>query len=545
MSHTEELDPNNWNSLAPHFAALLAIDLFPAGVHHWLRRWSDLEKIVWEARARLKQARSWDVTNPVAQQAFNDFTVGTFAHFQTATQQLKAKLLSIPTYRPAPPHIELLHRWRNESDLFRPVNVPLQAQIDVLANSYDGLVRAIDERSSLSDSTETTWRQRNQHWLERREQFDQLFLELLRLRRQLAQNAGLPDYRAYRWREMGRLDYTPDSCRLFHEAVATQLVPVVQQLSARRRDKQHVMRRPWETLRPADTDHQAVFATTAAFEAGMAHVFTAFDPYLGTLFTKMRAGFLDLGTRAGKAGGGEEWFFPLTGLPYVRMDSDGTVEGISLLLHECGHAFHDFLSSSHQELIWNVGGPTEFEEFAAIALTYLALPHLHQQGVYSAAEMAQVLANQIEEAIMHWVPHIAHVDAFQHWVYAEAPENVQPADLDAQWDALAQRFQPDIDWTGLTAERALGWQQVGLLFQVPFYYLEYALAHLGALQIWQKMRADPEATWQAYRAALALGNTRPLRELYEIAGARLPFNVQIVSEVVQAVADYLDNRTLD
>jgi len=532
MLSMEAIKPNHWDTLAPHFDALLATDLTSAELPHWLRRWSDLEKTVWEERAGLKRARSMDIANQSAQQAFDDFTVGTFSNFKFATQQLKAKVLSFSAHPSAPQHLELLRRWHSEAELFRPDNVPLQAEIDLLADRYDGLVRTNDEGLPPSDSTEYSQRRRNQHWLQQRQPIDQLFLELRRLRRQLARNAGVSDYRAYRWRELGRLDYTPDQCLHFHEAVATDLVPLAALLLARSSE-------PSKMLPQCD-----IFATASLFESDMQPVMAAIDPELGTLFAQMRSGYLDLGKRPHKARGSEEWIFPVTEVPYVRVDADGTVEGISLLLHECGHAFHDFLSIRRQNLIWNLGGPTEFEEFAAIALTYLGLPHLHHSGIYSAADLAQIAIAQVKEAIVRWLPHIIQIDAFQHWLYTEAPEDLQAPEIDAQWLKLAKRFQPAIAHSGaqsgVNAEDAIGWQQVGLLFHAPFYNIEYALAHLGALQLHQHMQVDPVATWRAYRSALAQGNTLSLPELYAKAGARLPLDPQVVREIAETVARDLE-----
>src|SRR5262245_58062384 len=305
MCSDQTLDPNDWNTLTPLFAALLAEDLSPERVPDWLRRWSDLEKLVWEMRAGLKKAKSWDVTDEAARQRFNDFTAGTFSHFKIANQSLKLKLLSIPGYTPTPPHFELLRWLRNEADLYRAENVPLQAELSDLGSAYDAAVAEVNEGYTVPEAPEAAWRARNQRWRERRAIFDELFLKLLTLRRRLARNAGLPDYRAYRWREMGRLDYTPDECMAFHDAVAAEIVPLAQRLlHARRRGMQLSRLRPWDLEAIWERqDHRMYFHMTSMFEAAMGRVFSALDPDLGAIFGRMRMGFLDLGRRRSKAEG--------------------------------------------------------------------------------------------------------------------------------------------------------------------------------------------------------------------------------------------------
>jgi oligoendopeptidase F len=207
-----------------------------------------------------------------------------------------------------------------------------------------------------------------------------------------------------------------------------------------------------------------------------------------------------------------------------------------------GHAFHDFLITTHQPLWWHLDYPAEVGELASVAMTYLALPALERDrgGCYAPQELAEVRRRLLHDAVVHWLPQIALVDAFQHWVFAAAPDEVQPAQLDAKWAELSARFQPWLDMTGLSAEMASGWQREGALFGRPFLYLGYAVATCGALQLWRQAQDDPAKTWQAYRAALALGNTATLQEIYATAGVRLPFDRQTVHDVAAFVAPHLN-----
>jgi oligoendopeptidase F len=357
----------------------------------------------------------------------------------------------------------------------------------------------------------------------------------LRKRRQLAHNAGFSDYRAYRWQEMGRLDYAPTDCLALHDAIETEIIPLSTALHEhRRRSLRLTSIQPWDQeLTPELDISLRPFADARDFEEKMTQVYHHLDPKFGALFERMRHGYLDLGARPGKPHGGEEWIFPVTGLPYIRAYTTGTYEDVNLLVHESGHAFHDALSLAQHGLFWNMGAPGEFSEFAAITMTYLAAPYLEQQrgGFYTFEVATHIYRKALEDVVVKWLPSIALIDAFQHWVYASAPEDVRSADLDEKWLELSMRFKPGIDWTGLEQERALGWQRVGILFQEPFYQIEYALAHLGALQVWQKAQNNYASAWHAYREALALGNTRSLPELYRAAGAELPFKREVAKKV--------------
>jgi oligoendopeptidase F len=303
-----------------------------------------------------------------------------------------------------------------------------------------------------------------------------------------------------------------------------------------------------ETLRPWDAratgDAGAAFphfADSRAFLAGMEQVFSAAHPRVGALFRAMHEqGFLDLGWRPGKAAGGEEWDFPVSTMPYVQVGADGSDDGVALLCHEMGHAFHDFLVLSRAGLYWESHYPDEMAEFAAIALERLVEPHLSRDrgGFLTPRHAAHYCQRAVREVAMHWLPLIVLEDAFQHWLYAEAPDTVTSSDIDEQWAQLSARYQPWFDWNGLEPDQALGWVRSQSIFGTPFYVISYGLAHVGALQLARAAETDPAAVWTRYEAALRAGNSLPLAELYELAGARLPF----ARAVVRDVARFMDGR---
>ena len=553
------INPQDWSTVAPHFAALAQENLTAEGVGDWLLRWSELEKTLGEAGAKAGRAKSEDTTDKEAETVYLHLVQDIYPQWSLAAQALKTKLLAVPDYEPLPEHRQFLRRLRNDADLFRPENVPIQAQLQTLANEYDKLTGPMAVLLDGSEVTlpqaegrlldtdrnvrETAWRAVQERWLQSRSDLDTLYLQMLPLRRQLAKNAGLTDYRAYMWRAMKRFDYTPEDSQAFHRAIEAEVVPLAKRLLESRRQKLGVETlRPWDLLvDPEGRTPLHPFADVAELEAVTARIFANVDPALGHDFEKFRKGYLDLDSRKGKAPGGYCSFFPKTGLPYIFMNAVGTESDVRTMLHEGGHAFHGLASSATQELLWNRGAPMEFNEVASMAMELLALPYLEKDkgGFYTPEEAVRARQEQMERIVM-FLPYMAVVDGFQHWVYVEAHENVTASDMDAQWDALWTRFMGGTDWSGLDSERVTGWHRKLHIFTVPFYYVEYGLAQLGALQVWRNALTDQADAVRRYRSALALGNTRSLPDLYAAAGARLAFDKETVGELARLVESHLE-----
>jgi len=555
----DTIDPQDWNTAAPYFAALADENVTAESVGDWLTRWSELEKALGEAGAAAGRAKSEDTTDTSAEANYLNFVQKIVPQWSVAAQALKTKLLAVPDYTPPPDQEQFLRRLRNDADLFREANVPIQAELQTLANEYDKLTGAMtvtldgeemtlpqtEQRGLDADRTvrEDAWRIVQNRWLQSREALDALYLEMLPLRRKLAENAGLPNYRDYMWRALRRFDYTPEDSLAFGAAIEAEVVPLASKILERRRETLGVETlRPWDlNVDPEGRTPLRPFADVAELEAGTAQIFAQVDPELGQDFERLRHGFLDLGSRKGKAPGGYCAFFPKTGLPYIFMNAVGTESDIRTLLHEGGHAFHGLASSAAQPLLWNRGAPMEFNEVASMAMELLALPYLEKErgGFYTPEDAVRAKQEQMEKIVL-FLPYMAVVDGFQHWVYAEAPAQVTAADLDAKWDALWTRFMGGVDWSGLDAERVSGWHRKLHIFTVPFYYVEYGLAQLGALQVWRNALQDQADAVKRYRSALALGNTRPLPELYAAAGARLTFDRETVGELARLVASHLE-----
>ena len=544
----------SWSDFGAGYDDLETRTLTPDNVNTWLHDWSELEKDVTEQYAALSRAKNEDTRDKAAEAAYLSFVREVVPQMETAGQKLKTKLLSLEGFEPEAEHKEFVKRFRNEVELFREENVSLLAEEIALSSEYDKLMGGLKveldgetltipeaERKLLNldrSLRERAWRGVENAKLSVSSELDELFLKLLKLRRQLAENAGCSDYRDYRWRQFNRFDYTPEESRQFHESIASEAVPLVAKVRDQRREEMDLAAlRPWDlAVDPQARPALEPFRTVEELEDGLARIFTRLDPELAEQFNSLRDGWLDLEAREGKVPGlGYQSFFPKQQKPYIYWTTNGTHRDVWVLVHEAGHAFHSLASTARNDLIWNFYPGMEFAEVASQTMELLTLPYLgkNEGGFYSNEDAARAKREGLERTL-HQLPGQALSDAFQHWLYAEAPEDVSIADMDAKWLELSERFDPGVNWSGLKRERAKGWHYFHI-FAVPFYMLEYAYAWLGAIQIWQNALENSQTALQKYRAALALGGTRPLPELFETAGARFAFDRETVGELMRFV----------
>jgi oligoendopeptidase F len=505
-----------------------------------------------EAAAMIYIQKSLDTTDQEKEQAFLDFINDVLPPARIADQALKERLLALDMS--GEDMALVLRNLRNEADLFRAENVPLQTELAELENEYDKITGGLKinwdgEEKNLSqlslffqdkDRTvrERAWRATMDLWLGCRRQLDKIYTDMLALRRQIAVNAGLPDYRAYAFREKGRFDYTPEDCFTFHEAIETVVVPAAQRVYEKKRRQLGLdVLRPWDVqvdgsnappLRPYQGQDELV--------QGSLNILNQVDAELGHHFATMaEENLLDLDTRAGKALGGYCSTLYLRKRPFIFMNGVGIHEDVQTLLHEAGHAFHVFETAA-LPLIWQSEAPMEFCEVASMAMELLAAPYLTpaNHGFYTPAEAARARIEHLE-GIITFLPYMAVVDAFQHWVYTYPDEAMEAANCDAAWDALWARFMVGFDWQGFAEARVTGWQRKPHIFGSAFYYIEYGMAQVGALQVWRNSLVDQAGAVAAYRRALALGGTKTLPELFAVAGAEFRFDTAMLAELVELV----------
>lgn len=543
-----------WEDILPLYQELVNRPLGAddtAATEAWLDDWNALDVALSEAASMANVATSCDSEDPVKEAAHLRFSSEIGPRRGQQIVLLANKLLDSGYTRP---DLETtLRRFRTDRDLFREENIPLQQAISRLNNEYNKLCgsMAVDwegEEIPLPrlnpflqdpdrDTREKAWHLQFQPYIANRDTLADIFDQQMETRQQIARNAGFANYRDYIFEDKYRYDYTPDDCFSFHDAVEKTFVPAVNRVHERRQQEMGLdALRPWDLSgdplgRPALRPYDAIDQLTATAKS----VFDKVDPKLGEQFGIMREeGLLDLDSRKGKRPGGFCTSFPWRKRPFIFMNAAGVGSDVRTLLHESGHAFHGFASSSLPFVYQRMYG-SEMAEVASMSMELLSAPYLRQEdgGYYNDADDRRARIEHLQ-GIVSLLTWVATVDAFQHWLYTDPAANDRDA-RDAKWLETWARFDPHTDWSGLEPQRTARWYKQLHIFLYPFYYIEYAIAQLGALQVWRNALQDQEKAVADYRAALALGGSRPLPELFATAGARLIFDESGMAELVTLI----------
>jgi len=452
------------------------------------------------------------------------------------------------------PRYEVFDRdTRLRVELYREENVPLETEEARLGQQYQKLSGSLtvnfrgEERTLVQMARyleepdrplrEEAWTLVANRRLAEADKFEDFFEQQMKLRQQMAKNSGFANYRDYAFKLRGRFDYSPDDCMKFHEVVETEFMPVVRQLQAERKRQLGVASvRPWDTaVDPLNRPALRPFEEVPQMVERSQRIFDRVDAGgLGREFQMMQdLKLLDLANRKGKAPGGYQSTLSESRLPFIFMNAVGLQRDVDTMLHEAGHAFHA-VATRGEDLFAYRGAPIEFCEVASMAMELLGNEFLEE--FYAHAEANRARKTHLE-GIINFFPWMATVDAFQHWIYTN-PGHTR-ADRSAAWVALMDRFGGDVDWAGHESARANLWHRQLHIFLHPFYYVEYGIAQLGALQVWANSRRDKVKALRDYKAGLALGGSRPLPELFSAAGCRFDFTRATVQPLVKLVRDEL------
>ncbi len=544
------LAKSEWVDIAPYFDELAARELGPESVEGWLSEWSRLEELVTEAAARAMIAYTVDTSDRDNEADHLRFSSEILPQMEERSVALARKLLETGYSTPA--LTTTLARFRTQIEIFREENVPIFAALEEHSARYqritgsmtaewDGVERPLPQLQPFLKSPDRAVRERafrasSHPYIEERADLAALFDRMYELRMRAARNAGFANFRDYIFPAKFRFDYTPADCERFHEAVEETVAPAVERVLESRRQRLGLDRlRPWDlSVDPYREKPLRPFSDAAELVTKAKRVFDGVDPSLGGEFqTMIDEGLLDLESRKGKAPGGYCETLHFHGRPFIFMNAVGVVDDVMTLLHEAGHAFHAF-ASHPLPLIWQRHPGSEAAELASMSMEFLASPHLAQPvGYFNQAEARSAWLEHLEDVLLSLV-HIASVDAFQTWIYTSG-EGGDAAARDEMWLKLRRRFERGVDWSGLDRERVARWYRQLHIFMYPFYYIEYGIAQLGALQVWRNSLADPAAAVARYRDALSLGAVRRLPEIYSTAGARLTFDASAIGELVQLV----------
>lgn len=542
---------DDWSRIEPYFDKLDAREIRDAAeLEQWLIDASELAAAIQEVGTDRYVRMTCQTDDEARRAAYLDFIDNIEPKVKPRMHALNVKYAQCSAARdlPAERYGVLDRSIRNSVELFREENVALQTQESKLEQQYqevsgaqtvefDGKEQTLQQLAKYSEMTDRdvrrdAWQAGARRTLLDAEKLEDIFDQLVRLRDRMARNADCADYREYAFRAKERFDYTPEDCNAFHDAVERAVVPLLRDLQRQRKESLGVdPLRPWdlsvdvkgrEPLRPFESSEQLC--------NGVSRIFHRVGSELGAQFDEMNAnGYLDLDSRKGKAPGGYQATFEESRHPFIFMNSVGLHRDVMTMLHEGGHAFHQF-AARHDPLLSYRSSPIEFAEVASFGMEMLGLDCLDE--FYDEASLARARRQKFE-GIIGLFPWVATIDAFQHFLYTNPAHTRE--ERRAHWLELHQRFGGLADFSGFEDALAYGWQRQLHLFEVPFYYIEYGIAKLGALQVWQRALTDRAEAVGRYRDALSLGGSRPLPELFEAAGARWDFSYDTIAPLMDLV----------
>ena len=546
-----------WPEIESHYQELESCPINGENVDAWLADWSSVGERIEELYARLSVATSINTADQEAEEQMNRFLDGIFPNVMAVEQKLKEKLLASQLQ---PKGFEIpLRNMRAEADLFCASNLPLLSEQQKLAIQYDKIYGAqtvqwegqevtltrlaLNFQQPNRERREKAWKLKAARQQADVESINELWVKFMDVRARIAHNANKPSYREYAWQQKLRFDYTPDDCKSFATAIEEVVVPAATRIYEKRRKALGLESlRPWDLVdgwfnRPAPALAAPTlkpFSSIDELKQGISAIFQKVDPVLGGYFeTLLSEGLTDLANRKNKAPGAYCTSFPSIRKPFVFVNAVGSHDDVMTTLHESGHAFHVF-ETAGIPYTQQLSVPMEFSEVASMGMELLASPYLTRQdgGFYSESEAAYARIEHMESEILFW-PFMAVVDLFQHWAYENPSAGADPAACNVQWGELWDRFLPGVDWSGLEEIKVTGWHRKLHIHTVPFYYVEYGLAQLGAVQIFGNALENQAGAVADYRKALTLGGTVTLPELFATAGARFAFDSAILKTAVE------------
>ncbi|HJY22557.1 MAG TPA: M3 family oligoendopeptidase, partial [Hanamia sp.] len=498
-----------------------------------------------------------DTNNKKLEESFNFYCLEIQPKIQPYAFELNKKLVSSPFINELDrdKYFTYLRSIRKSIELFREENVSIKSELAVLQQQYgmisgrmeievNGDTYTLQQAAKFFEShdralREEVYRKINERRSQDKDELNNLFAQLIQKRNQEALNAGFENYRDYKFKELGRFDYTKEDCFRFHDSVKEHVLPLVHKIYEKKREKLHLEKlRPWDTeVEPDDTKPLVPFENGKDLINKTIECFTQLRPFFGDCLRQMnKMKHLDLESRSGKAPGGYNMPLAETGAPFIFMNAAGQMQDVTTIVHEGGHAVQSFLTHT-LELSSFKDYPMEIAEVASMAMELFSMDHW---DVYfdNKEDLKRAKEHQLERVITLF-PWIAVIDKFQHWIY-ENP-NHTTEERSKHWMEIFYEFSNDvIDFSGLEKYVENAWQKQLHLFEVPFYYIEYGIAQLGAIGLWMQYKKNPEQALDNYMKALSFGATKTLPDLYKAAGLSFDFSSENIKMLMEFVRDEME-----
>lgn len=519
---------------------------------------SELESALSEDMAWRYIRMTCDTQNKDHEAAYLTFVQEIQPHLAPLEDQINKKIVSS----------EWSVAWRSESEaheiylrglegaveLFREENIPLQSDLATLAQEYssiqgamslewEGQTLTLQQASNILMRSDRQAREKVWQLMQDRrsidtEKLNNLFNQMVQLRHQVALNAGFANFRDYMFKAMGRYDYDVTACKDFHRSVETAVVPLLKDLMQRRKSQMGLdTLKPWDTqVDPLGREPLKPFTGGQELLEKGIDCLSRVDTYFGDCIkTMQKHNLLDLDSRLGKAPGGYNYPLAKTNMPFIFMNASGNLRDVETLVHEAGHAIHSF-QMAPLDLNAFKNTPSEVAELASMSMELLTM-NTWDAYFDDPKSLNRAKAEQLE-GILGTLPWIAQVDAFQHWIYENPNHTVD--ERTAAWMDLSKRFgSGEVDYSGMESALENSWHKQLHIFEVPFYYIEYGFAQLGAIGVWRNYMKNGHAAIESYKAFLKLGYTHSIPKVYETAGVKFDFSANYIQELMQFVHDEL------
>jgi oligoendopeptidase F len=553
----DKLKVTSWEVLEPYFNNLLEREINNANdLENWLKDRSELEAFVSEDLAWRYVRMTCNTENKELEQAYLFFVTEIEPKISPLTDKLNRKLVDSPYINDLneEKYFIYLRGIKKEIEIFREANVPLFAEIATESQKYGSIVGSMMVEIDGKELTlqqaanylknpdrakrEEAFRKINEKRLQHAQELDTLFDKLVSLRHRVAVNAGFENFRDYMFAALGRFDYKPKDCFAFHAAIQQEVLPLVKQFNTEREKELGHKLHPWDL--EVDTKNRPAlepFTSGADLLEKTVKCFRKVDDYFAWCIETMdNMERLDLESRKGKAPGGYNYPMAETGVPFIFMNAASSTRDVETMVHEGGHAVHSFLSKD-LELAAFKNCPSEVAELASMSMELIS--YEGQDEFYKNPEDLKRAKQEHLEGIIKILPWIATIDKFQHWIYTHPTHTAD--ERKAYWLQLSKEFGTGmVDWSGLEHIQAYTWQKQLHLYEVPFYYIEYGMAQLGALAVWRNYMNDKARAVKQYKEALALGYTKTIGEIYQTAGISFDFSAEYIRSLMQFVKAELD-----
>jgi oligoendopeptidase F len=554
----EDFSVTSWETLKPYFDDLLTRSVGSiAQLKKWLHDRSELESVIAEDLAWRYIHMTCFTENVEYRNSYREFIQNIQPKVAPVSDLLNKKAASSPFLKELSQehgYDIMIRSLKKDIEIYRDENVPLFTEIDTEMQKYGQISGAMTVQiggeeltlqraavllmSTDRDLREEVYKKIGTRRLADREPLDKSFTKLLGLRHEVAQNAGFSNFRDYMFKALGRFDYTVQDCLDFHDSIKKEVVPILNELSQERKTTLGVERlRPWDkAVDPEGRQALKPFTDGMELTDKAIEVFKRLDPYLGHCLTVMKEmGHLDLESRKSKAPGGYNYPLAEIGVPFIFMNATSTLRDMVTIMHEGGHAIHSFLTRD-LELNDFKSAPSEVAELASMAMELISMDHW-DVFFEDKKELSRAKKEHLED-IIETLPWVATIDKFQHWIYEHPGHSLE--ERRKEWNVVFDMFSDTVtDWDGLQQTKDYLWQKQLHLYEVPFYYIEYGMAQLGAIAVWRNFRLDPKQGLAGYQSALKLGYTRTIPQIYEAAGIRFDFSASYIHELMKFLREEL------